>query len=288
MVFKQHKNGNIASATMEFLRGDMKGILLVGCGKMGGALLAGWLQGSVAAADVVVVEPHPVAGLPDGVRQVADAGAIPADFKPALVLLAVKPQVMDAVAPAYAGYAKTGACFLSVAAGKTIATLNRLLGGQAAVVRSIPNTPAAVGEGITIACANPAVTTAQRSLCESLLAAVGEVGWVEDESLIDAVTAVSGSGPAYVFLLTECMATAGVACGLAPELAGRLARATVIGSGVLMKHSQESPEQLRKNVTSPNGTTQAALDVLMAADGLGPLMQRAIAAATKRSRELAG
>ncbi|MCW0236642.1 MAG: pyrroline-5-carboxylate reductase [Ferrovibrio sp.] len=266
----------------------MNGILLVGCGKMGGAMLVGWLQRGVAAADVVVVEPNPVPGLPAGVRQVTDATAVPADFKPALVLLAVKPQVMDTVAPAYAAYAGSGACFLSVAAGKTIATLNGSLGGSAAVVRSIPNTPAAVGEGITIACANPAVSATQRKFCESLLSAVGEVGWVEDEGLIDAVTAVSGSGPAYVFWLTECMAAAGAAAGLPADLAARLARATVIGSGALMKQSVDSPEQLRKNVTSPNGTTQAALDVLMAGDGLGPLMQRAIAAATKRSRELAG
>lgn len=266
----------------------MNGILLVGCGKMGGAMLIGWLQRGVAAADVVVVEPNPVPGLPAGVRQVPEAAAVPAEFKPVLVLLAVKPQVMDAVAPAYAAYAKAGACFLSVAAGKTIATLNRLLGGGAAVVRSIPNTPAAVGEGITIACANPAVSVMQRKFCENLLSAVGEVGWVEDESLIDAVTAVSGSGPAYVFWLTECMAAAGAAAGLPADLAARLARATVIGSGALMKQSADSPEQLRKNVTSPNGTTQAALDVLMAGDGLGPLMRHAIAAATKRSRELAG
>lgn len=266
----------------------MKGILLVGCGKMGGAMLAGWLQRGVAAADVVVVEPNPVAGLPAGVRQVSDAAAVPADFAPALVLLAVKPQVMDAVAPAYARYVATGVCFLSVAAGKTIATLNHLLGGSAAVVRSIPNTPAAVGEGITIACANPSVRAEQRTLCETLLSAIGEVGWVEEEGLIDAVTAVSGSGPAYVFWLTECMAKAGEAAGLPADLAARLARATVSGSGILMKHSPESPTQLRKNVTSPNGTTQAALDVLMAPDGVEPLMKKAVAAATRRSRELAG
>jgi pyrroline-5-carboxylate reductase len=266
----------------------MKGILLVGCGKMGGAMLVGWLQRGVAAADIMVVEPNPVSGLPAGVRQVGDAGAIPASFAPALVLLAVKPQVMDSVAPAYARYAAAGTCFLSVAAGKTIATLNRLLGGAAAVVRSIPNTPAAVGEGITIACANSAVTAGQRAFCETLLSAIGEVGWVAEEGLIDAVTAVSGSGPAYVFWLTECMAAAGEAAGLPGDLAARLARATVSGSGILMKQSSESPAQLRKNVTSPNGTTQAALDVLMAADGLEPLMKKAIAAATRRSRELAG
>jgi pyrroline-5-carboxylate reductase len=268
----------------------MTGILLVGCGKMGSAMLVGWLQRGVAAGDVIVVEPNPVPGLPEGVRQVNDAAGIPADFAPALVLLAVKPQVMDTVAPAYARYATTkdGACFLSVAAGKTIATLNRLLGGSAAIVRSIPNTPAAVGEGITIACANPSVRAEQRAFCETLLSAIGEVGWVEEESLIDAVTAVSGSGPAYVFWLTECMAAAGEAAGLPADLAARLARATVSGSGILMKHSPESPTQLRKNVTSPNGTTQAALDVLMAPDGVEPLMKKAIAAATRRSRELAG
>ena len=265
-----------------------QGIILVGCGKMGGAMLAGWLRQGIAAADIVVVEPYPVPDLPPAVRKVDAVAAIPAGFTPALVILAVKPQVMDDVAPAYARYAAQGACILSVAAGKTIAKLNTLLGGKAAVVRSIPNTPAAVGAGITVCSANPAVTADQKAFCERLLSAVGEVGWVEDEALIDAVTAVSGSGPAYVFWLTECMAEAGRAVGIPAELAARLAKATVCGSGLLMRQSSDAPDQLRRNVTSPNGTTQAALDVLMAADGLGPLMQRAIAAATKRSKELAG
>lgn len=265
-----------------------RGILLVGCGKMGSALLAGWLRQGIAATDIVIAEPNPVPDLPAGIRQVGSADAVPADFSPALVMLAVKPQVMDAVAPAYAGYASQGACILSIAAGKTIATLNRLLGGKAAVVRAMPNTPAAVGAGITVCCANAGVSANQRNFCGDLLAAVGEVTWVEDEGLIDAVTAVSGSGPAYVFWLTECMAAAGEQAGLDAALAARLAQATVSGSGLLMRQSPDSPTQLRKNVTSPNGTTQAALDVLMAPDGLAPLMERAVAAAARRSRELAG
>lgn len=264
----------------------MTKILLVGCGKMGGALLAGWLNRGIAAVDVVVVEPNPAPGLPVGLRQVADAAAVPADFVPDIVMLAVKPQAMDQAAPAYARYAGR-ACFLSIAAGKTIAGLNALLGG-AAIVRSMPNTPAAVGRGITVCCASAAVSNGQRDACQSLLEAVGEVGWVEDEALIDAVTAVSGSGPAYVFWLTECLAAAGEKAGLDAALSARLARATVFGAGELMRQSPDSPAQLRKNVTSPNGTTQAALDVLMAPDGLGPLMDRAVAAAARRSRELAG
>jgi pyrroline-5-carboxylate reductase len=267
---------------------SMTKILLVGCGKMGGALLAGWLARGVAAADIVVAEPNAVPDLPPGLRQVAAADAIPAGFAPDIVMLAVKPQAMDQVAPAYAAYAGQGACFLSIAAGKTIAGLNALLGGAAAIVRSMPNTPAAVGRGITVCCAGAGVTPAQRAACQTLLEAVGEVGWVEDEALIDAVTAVSGSGPAYVFWLTECLAAAGEQAGLDPALSARLARATVFGAGELMRRSDESPAQLRKNVTSPNGTTQAALEVLMAADGLGPLMDRAVAAAARRSRELAG
>ncbi len=263
-------------------------ILLVGCGKMGGALAQGWLRQGVAAADIVVVEPNPQPDLPAGVLQVAGAEAVPPAFAPDIVLLAVKPQVMDAVAPAYGRYAQAGACFLSVAAGKTVATLNRLLGGNAAIVRSIPNTPAAVAQGITACFAGAGVSDAQRQACDSLLQAVGEVVWVEREELIDSATAVSGSGPAYVFWLTECLAAAGAKLGLPTELAAQLARATVQGAGALMRQSPESPTQLRKNVTSPNGTTQAALDVLMAENGLEPLMTQAVAAADKRSRELAG
>ncbi len=202
-------------------------------------------------------------------------------------MLAVKPQAMEEVLPAYRRFAAGGALFVSIAAGKTLASFARALGGDAAVVRAMPNTPAAIGRGIAVACANARVSPAQRALAERLLAAVGEVGWVQDEALIDAVTAVSGSGPAYVFLLIECLAKAGEAAGLPAGLATRLARATVAGSGELARLSPESAAALREAVTSPGGTTRAALDVLMAKDGLEPLLRRAVLAAAKRSRELA-
>lgn len=269
-----------------------RNILLVGCGKMGGAMLRGWLARGVAASDVCVVEPFAAAA--DALRSelsvtvVADAADIGQDFSPDIVVFAVKPQGMDDIVPAYSGYAETGAAFLSIAAGRTIAYFESHLGEQAAIVRTMPNTPAAVGRGITAAVANPQVTAAQRAACETLLEAVGDVVWVDDEALIDPVTAVSGSGPAYVFLLIECLAHAGVAQGLPAEIAARLARATVAGSGELARQSDDAAGTLRQNVTSPGGTTAAALDVLMADDGLGALMDRAVEAATRRSRELAG
>jgi len=181
---------------------------------------------------------------------------------------------------------RSGTLFLSIVAGKTIAGLSRHL-GPAAIVRTMPNTPAAIGRGITVACANPLVSLEQRRFCERLLAAIGESAWVEDEALLDPVTAVSGSGPAYVFLLIEALARAGEAEGLPADLALRLARSTVGGSGELARLSSESPGQLREDVTSPGGTTRAALDVLMADDGLEALLRRAVAAAAARSRELA-
>jgi pyrroline-5-carboxylate reductase len=265
-------------------------ILLVGCGKMGGAMLAGWLARGVAAGDVVVVEPFGTNDIAAkyGVTAVAEASAINPAFAPDVVVFAVKPQGMDDVAPSYARYAAAGAVFLSIAAGRTIASFIRHLGVGAAIVRAMPNTPAAVGRGITVCCPNANTEKAQRVRCQALLEAVGEVGWVEDEALMDAVTAVSGSGPAYVFLLIECLAQAGVEAGLDPDLAGRLAAATVSGSGELARQSDEDAATLRQNVTSPGGTTAAALAVLMADDGLKPLMTRAIAAATARSKELAG
>ena len=260
-------------------------LLLVGCGKMGQALLGGWLAaGSVQRC--LVVEPL-AAELPAGpVERLADAGAIPADFVPDAIVLAVKPQVMADVLPAYRRFAGQ-ALFLSIAAGKTLASFETAL-GAAAIVRAMPNTPAAVGRGITVACANGRVDAAGRRLAEALLAAVGEVGWVEQEGLMDAVTAVSGSGPAYVFLLAEVLAAAGIKAGLPADLAQRLARVTVAGSGELLHRSVESAEQLRRNVTSPNGTTAAALAVLMAEPGLRELLEKAVRAATNRSRELAG
>ncbi len=264
-------------------------LLLVGCGKMGGALLSGWLERDLAQR-LVVVEPGPgaagFAGKP-GVELLASAEAIAGDVAPAVVVFAVKPQAMAEVLPAYRRFAAGGAVFLSIAAGKTLGFFARTLGADAAVVRAMPNTPAAIGRGIAVACANARVSPAQRALAERLLGAVGEVGWVADEALIDAVTAVSGSGPAYVFLLIECLAKAGVAAGLPLDLASRLARATVAGSGELARLSPESAAALREAVTSPGGTTRAALDVLMAKDGLEPLLRRAVLAAAKRSKELA-
>ncbi|QCO01014.1 pyrroline-5-carboxylate reductase [Azospirillum argentinense] len=264
-------------------------LLLAGCGKMGGAMLDGWLKAGIASS-VAVIEPS---GLPESLRGnpavvlASGPDSVPAGFAPDVVVLAVKPQVMDSVLPAYRALVRPGTVFLSVAAGKTIASFESALGEGTAIVRSMPNTPAAIGRGMTVAVGNPVVTEAQKSLCDSLLRAVGDVAWVEDESLLDPVTAVSGSGPAYVFLMVEAMAKAGEAAGLPAELAMRLARATVAGAGELLHQSPTAAADLRKAVTSPNGTTQAALDVLMAADGMQPLFDRAVAAAANRSRELA-
>ncbi|MFO0996400.1 MAG: pyrroline-5-carboxylate reductase [Alphaproteobacteria bacterium] len=267
-------------------------ILLVGGGKMGGALLEGWLARSVSPRLVTVVEPDAArsASLASSAEVAvhADLTAIDAGLEPAVVVLAVKPQIMDAVVPAYRRFAKPGCVFLSIAAGKTIAGFERALGATTAIVRSMPNTPAAIGRGMTVACANRGVNAQQRELCDKLLTAVGEVAWVEDEALLDAVTAVSGSGPAYVFLLAESMAEAGVAAGLPRALAERLARATVAGAGELLHESPEPASVLRQNVTSPAGTTAAALAVLMGTQGWQPIITKAIAAAADRSRELSG
>jgi pyrroline-5-carboxylate reductase len=258
---------------------------------MGSAMLRGWLARGIGAADVTVVEPN-AAALADlagqGLTVLADATQVAAGMVPSVVVLAVKPQTMDAAIAPMTPFARPGTVFLSIAAGKTLGYFERALGGSAAIVRSMPNTPAAVGRGITVACANRNVTAAQRARCDELLSAVGEVAWVEDETLLDPVTAVSGGGPAYVFLLIECLADAGVAAGLPPDLAMRLARATVSGSGELARLSAEPAAALRQNVTSPGGTTLEALKILMAPDGLQPLLTRAIAAATRRSRELSG
>ena len=200
--------------------------------------------------------------------------------------MAVLSRSKTAVLPACARFAAPGTAFLSIAAGTTIATFEAVLGAEAAVIRVMPNTPAAVGRGISVLCANARCSDRQRQVAGELLAAVGEVAWIEDEGLMDAVTAVSGSGPAYVFLLIECLAEAGVEAGLAPDLAEQLARATVAGAGELARLSEQPAAQLRRNVTSPGGTTQAALEVLMAADGLQGLLTRAVAAAKRRGREL--
>lgn len=266
-------------------------VLLVGCGKMGGALLAGWIERGLAPADIAAVEPDPAnaeAARRLGVAVADDIGHLPAGFAPEMVLIALKPQTTDAGVPAYRPFAEKGAAFLSIAAGRPIAYFERLLGPRTSVLRAMPNTPAAVHRGITVVTANARADARARARAETLLGAVGTVEWVEDEALIDAVTAVSGSGPAYVFLLAECLAEAGRAAGLPEALSARLARATVAGAGELLHRSKENPETLRKNVTSPGGTTAAALGVLMAEDGLKPLLVRAVEAATRRSRELAG
>ena len=265
-------------------------VLLVGCGKMGGAMLGGWLASGVAADQIKAVEPvaelAAAARAAHGIEAVADLAALDPAFAPRVVVFAVKPQVMNQVIPPYGRLAGPDTVFLSIAAGKSIASIAGRLGEPAAIVRAMPNTPAAIGRGISVMCPNDAVTAGQRDACRALLLAVGEVEVIEDEALLDAVTAVSGSGPAYVFLLIECLAAAAVEAGLPADLANRLALATVAGSGALAAQSPESPEILRRNVTSPHGTTQAALDVLMADDGLKPLLARAVDAAAKRSREL--
>jgi pyrroline-5-carboxylate reductase len=264
-------------------------VVLVGCGQMGSAMLRGWLARG-AAERFLVVEPE---GAPPGLADAAavawhrEADELPRQPAPDAVVFAVKPQVIDAVLPAYRARVRPQTLFLSIAAGKTIAGIARHLGEEAAIVRCMPNTPAAIGRAITVACPNPRVGTAQRRLCEALLAAIGESAWIEDEALMDAVTAVSGSGPAYVFLLIEALAAAGARAGLPPELALRLARLTVAGAGELARQSPDSPARLRENVTSPGGTTRAALDVLMGEGGLPDLLERAVAAAAARSRELA-
>ena len=268
--------------------GSLPDVLLVGCGKMGQAMLSGWLAGG-SIGHATVVEPAGVPALAGDprVRILAEPAALPAEYRADIMLLAVKPQIMPSAAPAYRPVVERGAVVLSIAAGTSLRTFAGWYGADAAMVRAMPNTPAAIGRGISVAVANPNVTAAQRALFDRLLAAVGAVEWVEEERLLDVVTAVSGGGPAYVFLLIEVLAAAGTKAGLPPELAMRLARETVSGAGELARQSPESAEQLRNNVTSPKGTTLAALTRLMAPDGIQPLFDAAIAAATARSRELA-
>lgn len=267
-------------------------LLLVGGGKMGSAMMAGWLKSSLKPEDVLVVEPfedtRKLLKSSLGVESVAAASDIPADASPETVVLAVKPQMMDDAIGDYARYAGPDCVFVSVAAGKTIGYFEGKLGKDAAIVRAMPNTPAAVGRGITVGYPNHLVSESQRKWADELLQSVGEVAWVEDEDQIDCVTALSGGGPAYVFLLVEAMAQAGIDNGLPADLSMQLARATVAGAGELLYQSDDEAATLRKNVTSPGGTTAEALKVLMAEDALQPLMTQAIAAATKRSRELAG
>ncbi|HLW29174.1 MAG TPA: pyrroline-5-carboxylate reductase [Kiloniellales bacterium] len=270
---------------------DGRPLLFLGCGKMGGAILAGLLARGVAPEQLHIIEPNREAVatfVQRGVHHHGSHESLPEDFSPALILLAVKPQVMEEALPAVGRLASPETVYVSVAAGKTIPWFAERLGPTARVVRAMPNTPAAVGRGMTVLVAGEAVTSEQRQLAADLMEAVGEIAWVEDETLLDPVTALSGGGPAYVFLMIECLAKAGEEAGLPADLARRLASETVAGAGELVRRSEgQEPEELRQNVTSPGGTTLEALKILMAPDGLQPLMTRAIAAATRRSRELA-
>ena len=259
------------------------GLVLLGCGKMGSAMLAGWLARGLPKSSVWVIDPKPSDWLKDqGIQLNTDLPEAPA-----VVLVAVKPQMMGDALPTLQAMGNGKTVFVSVAAGTTIETFEKTLGAQTPIVRAMPNTPAAISQGITAIVGNANVGDQGMDEAEELLSAVGDVVRLSEESQIDAVTGVSGSGPAYVFHMIEMMAAGGVAQGLPEDLALKLATATVAGAGALAKSADEDPTQLRKNVTSPNGTTQAALDVLMNEDdGFPVLLKRAVAAAADRSREL--
>ena len=265
-------------------------ILLVGAGKMGGAMLEAWLARGLPPALVSVIDPSPAAAT----AKLIAARRITRDPQPQLianhaaVVLAVKPQAAPEVLPQIAGFVGRETVVVSIMAGRTIGFLAKHLPKGAAIVRAMPNTPASIGRGITVAVPNSRVSGGGRDLANALLSATGPVEWIKNERWMDAVTAVSGSGPAYVFLLAESLARAGAAVGLPKPLAARLARATVAGAGELLHRSDLDAATLRENVTSPGGTTAAALKVLMGKSGIDGLMKKAVAAATRRSRELAG
>jgi pyrroline-5-carboxylate reductase len=260
-----------------------RGLVLLGCGKMGSAMLQGWLEGGLPPSSVWVIDPKPS----DWVNSTGVTVNGPLPDSPAIALLAVKPQMMGEALPQITAMGGGDTLFLSVAAGTPIATFEAAFGASSPIVRAMPNTPAAVGRGITAIIGNEQASAAHLDLAEALLRAVGQVVRLDHEDQMDAVTGVSGSGPAYVFHMIECLAAAAEAQGLSPELSMQLAKATVAGSGALAEASQDTPSQLRVNVTSPNGTTQAGLEVLMDdSSGLPPLMRATVAAAADRSREL--
>jgi pyrroline-5-carboxylate reductase len=264
----------------------MSRILLIGFGNMGQALVKGWLARGFAAKNIAVVEPQSTA---QAAARALGVTVVASEATPShcadVIVIAVKPaQVAESLAPI--GEVPRGCVVLSIVAGKTTQGLRKLVGPKAAVVRAMPNTPAAIGEGMTALFASESVTTAGRHTCEELMAAVGRVEWITDEALMDAVTAVSGSGPAYVFLLIECLAEAGRKVGLAADVAARLATATVAGAGVYAREAGLPAAELRRRVASPNGTTQAALDVLLSENAFSELMSHAVRAAAERSREL--
>ena len=263
-------------------------LVLVGAGKMGGAMLDGWIARGLALKRIVVIEPQPgkeVKALARRGLKLNPKGKIAAA---SAIVIAVKPQSAPDAVPPLRPYLGKTTLVLSIMAGRTIGFLEKSLPPNTAIVRAMPNTPAAIGRGISVAVANAKVSVRQRKLAGDLLAAIGKVEWAGDETLMDAVTALSGSGPAYVFLLAEAMTKAGIAAGLPAELAARLARETVTGSGELLHRSALDAATLRQNVTSPGGTTAAALEVLLGPGGFDELLTKAIAAATRRGRELAG
>ena len=266
---------------------DIKGtIVLAGAGKMGGALLSGWLARGLDAKRVAVIEPHPSAEIGALAAKGVRLNPSPKEIGAVVTLvIALKPQTFGEAGPTLKSFTGSSTLVVSIMAGTPIASIEAACGGS--VVRAMPNTPAAIGRGITVAVAAKNVSSSQRAVADALLRATGSVEWIDDESLMDAVTAVSGSGPAYIFLLAEELARAGVAAGLPPDLATKLARETVAGSGELLHRSELASATLRQNVTSTGGTTAAALEVLMGPDGLRSLLTRAVAAATRRSKELA-
>ncbi len=263
-------------------------LVLVGAGKMGGAMLDGWLARGLKPRQIAIVEPQPAKAIKSLARRGVRLNPKGKIENASAVVIAVKPQTAPEALPPIAPVAGKSTLVLSIMAGRTIAFLEKTFTANAAIVRAMPNTPASVGRGITVAVANGKAVARHRKLATDLLSAIGKVEWTSDEKLMDAVTAVSGSGPAYVFLLAECLAKAGVAAGLPAELAATLARETVAGSGELLHRSPLDAATLRQNVTSPGGTTAAALEVLMGPGAFGALLTEAVAAATRRGRELAG
>ena len=269
--------------------GEFRGTLvLVGAGKMGTAMLDGWLARGLNPKKIIVIEPQPVKAVKALARRGVKLNPKDKVGVASAIVIAVKPQNAPEAVPPLARYVGKTTLVLSIMAGRTIGFLEKSLTTGTAIVRAMPNTPAAIGRGISVAVANAKISMRQRKQASDLLAAIGKVEWADDEALMDAVTALSGSGPAYIFLLAECMARAGVAAGLPKELATRLARETVAGSAELLHRSDLDAATLRQNVTSPGGTTAAALEVLMGPGGFDQLLTQAIAAATRRSRDLAG
>ena len=265
-------------------------LLFVGAGKMGGAILAGLLEEGLDPGKIIVQDPSPPPDIADLLDKydIIPAETVNEGVKLDVVVLAVKPQIFEAVLPSIHSCLAQGTLVLSIAAGKTLSNIEKHIGGNKPVIRAMPNTPASIGRGMSVLVANAFTTDEHKELATALFSAIGDTAWIENEADMDAVTALSGSGPAYIFLLTECMAEAGMELGLNEELAWQLARATVSGSGELIHLSESSPTQLRENVTSPAGTTEAALKVLMDNDNLKALMKDALFAAKERSKELSG